>query len=63
MCALGVHENVLNLKNILEKIYMKDLMNDIMSAAGAEVSIIPVVQGDGMLKVDVSFARSAISNG
>ena len=31
---------------------MKDLMNDIMSAAGAEVSIIPVVQGDGMLKVD-----------
>ena len=52
MCALGVHENVLNLKNILEKIYMKDLMNDIMSAAGAEVSIIPVVQGDGMLKVD-----------
>ena len=33
---------------------MKDLMNDILSAAGAEVSIIPVVQGDGMLKIDES---------
>ncbi|MBQ3251502.1 MAG: endopeptidase La [Bacteroidales bacterium] len=33
---------------------MKDLMSDILSAAGAEVSIIPVVQGDGMLKVDES---------
>ena len=33
---------------------MKDLMNDILSAAGAEVSIIPVVQGDGLLKVDQS---------
>ena len=29
-------------------------MNDIFSAAGAEVSIIPVVQGDGMMKVDQS---------
>ena len=29
-------------------------MNDILSAAGAEVSIIPVVQGDGMLKIDES---------
>ena len=29
-------------------------MSDILSAAGAEVSIIPVVQGDGMLKVDES---------
>ena len=27
-------------------------MNDILSAAGAEVSIIPVVQGEGMMKVD-----------
>ena len=31
---------------------MKDIMNDILSAAGAEVSIIPVVQGEGMMKVD-----------
>ena len=29
-------------------------MNDILSAAGAEVSIIPVVQGDGMVKIDES---------
>ena len=29
-------------------------MNDIFSAAGAEVSIIPVVQGEGMMKVDQS---------
>ncbi len=33
---------------------MKDIFNDIMSAAGAEVSIIPVVQGDGMMKIDQS---------
>ena len=33
---------------------MKDLMGDILSAAGAEVSIIPVVQGEGMPKVDLS---------
>lgn len=31
---------------------MKDIFNDIMSAPGAEVSIIPVVQGDGMVKID-----------
>ena len=30
---------------------MKDIFNDIMSASGAEVSIIPVVQGEGMPKV------------
>ena len=29
-------------------------MNDIFSAAGAEVSIIPVVQGDGMMTIDQS---------
>ena len=29
-------------------------MNDIFSAGGAEVSIIPVVQGDGMMKIDQS---------
>ena len=34
---------------------MKDfLMNDILSAAGAEVSIIPVMQGEGMMKIDDS---------
>ncbi len=34
---------------------MKDLMmNDILSAAGAEVSIIPVVQGEGVMKIDES---------
>ena len=33
---------------------MKDIMNDIFSAGGAEVSIIPVVQGDGMMKIDQS---------
>ena len=31
---------------------MKDIFNDIMSAPGAEVSIIPVVQGEGMPKID-----------
>ena len=29
-------------------------MNDIMSAAGAEVSIIPVMQGEGVMKIDES---------
>ena len=33
---------------------MKDLMGDLLSVAGAEVSVIPVVQGDGMPKVEVS---------
>ena len=33
---------------------MKDMMNDILSAAGAEVSIIPVMQGDGVMKIDES---------
>ena len=33
---------------------MKDIMNDIFSTGGAEVSIIPVVQGDGMMKIDQS---------
>ncbi len=33
---------------------MKDIFNDIMSASGAEVSIIPVVQGEGMVKLDTS---------
>ena len=31
---------------------MKDLMNDIFSAGGAEVSVIPVMQGEGMMKLD-----------
>ena len=35
------------------KVNMKDnLFNDILSAAGAEVSIIPVVQGEGVMKID-----------
>ena len=33
---------------------MKDIFNDIMSAGGAEVSIIPVMQGEGMMKIDQS---------
>jgi len=33
-------------------LYMKDIMNDIFSAAGTEVSIIPVMQGDGVMKLD-----------
>ena len=35
-------------------VLMKDKINDIFSAAGAEVSIIPVVQGDGMMTIDQS---------
>ena len=31
---------------------MKDIINDIMSASGAEVSIIPVLQGEGPVKID-----------
>ena len=31
---------------------MKDIMNDIFSAGGPEVSIIPVMQGDPMMKID-----------
>ena len=33
---------------------MKDLMNDIFSPGGAEVSVIPVMQGDTMMKIDES---------
>ena len=33
---------------------MKDIMNDIFSAGGAEVSIIPVMQGEGVMKIDQS---------
>ena len=33
---------------------MKHIMNDILSAAGAEVSIIPVMQGEGVMKIDES---------
>ena len=35
-------------------VLMKDKINDIFSAVGAEVSIIPVVQGDGMMTIDQS---------
>ena len=31
---------------------MKEIFNDILSAAGAVVSMIPVVQGEGMMKID-----------
>ena len=33
---------------------MRDIFNDLMSAAGAEVSIIPVMQGEGTMKIDES---------
>ena len=33
---------------------MKHIKNDILSAAGAEVSIIPVMQGEGVMKIDES---------
>lgn len=33
---------------------MKDILNDILSPSGAEVSIIPVMQGDAVMKVDES---------
>jgi ATP-dependent Lon protease len=33
---------------------MKDILNDIMSASGAEVSIIPVMQGEGPMRIDQS---------
>ena len=33
---------------------MKNIMDDILSAAGAEVSIIPVMQGEGVMKIDES---------
>ena len=33
---------------------MKDIFNERMAPAGAEVSIIPVVQGEGMMKIDES---------
>ena len=31
---------------------MKDIMNEIFSPAGAEVSVIPVMQGDAMMKIE-----------
>ena len=31
---------------------MKDIFNDMMAPSGAEVSIIPVMQGDSMVQVD-----------
>ena len=31
---------------------MKDLMNDVFSQVGAEVSVIPVMQGEGMMKIE-----------
>ena len=31
---------------------MKDIFHDFVAPAGAEVSIIPVMQGDGMIQID-----------
>ena len=31
---------------------MKDMFNEMMAPSGAEVSIIPVVQGEGVMKID-----------
>ena len=39
---------------------MKNIFNDILSAAGAEVSIIPVMQGDGVAKIDESQLPDAL---
>ena len=39
---------------------MKNMFNDILSAAGAEVSIIPVMQGDGVMKIDESQLPDAL---
>ena len=36
------------------------MFNDILSAAGAEVSIIPVMQGEGVMKVDESQLPDAL---
>ena len=40
------------LADVDQSMLMKDVMNDIFSLGGAEVSIIPVMQGDGMIKLD-----------
>ena len=40
------------LADVDQLILMKDIMNDIFSAGGAEVSVIPVMQGDGMMPLD-----------
>ena len=39
---------------------MKDLMNDIFSPAGAEVSVIPVMQGEGMMKIEEALLPDSL---
>lgn len=39
---------------------MKDIFNNIMAPAGAEVSIIPVMQGDGMVQLDSAQLPDAL---
>ena len=39
---------------------MKDLMNDIFSHAGAEVSVIPVMQGEGMMKIEEALLPDSL---
>ena len=39
-------------ENMMKKTDMKDIFNEIMAPAGAEVSIIPLMQGDGSINID-----------
>ena len=39
---------------------MKDIFSDIMAPSGAEVSIIPVMQGDGMVHIDSSHLPDSL---
>ena len=49
---LSLKDRVIDVENRNNAEYMKDIMNDIFSAGGAEVSVIPVMQGDAMMKLD-----------
>ena len=39
---------------------MKDIFNDIFSAGGAEVSVIPVMQGEGVVKLDEAYLPDSL---
>ena len=39
---------------------MKDLMNDVFSQVGAEVSVIPVMQGEGMMKIEEALLPDSL---
>ena len=39
---------------------MKDILNEMMAPSGAEVSIIPVVQGEMMMKIDETSLPDAL---